>query len=311
MLSHPGAQLLIRLPVAISSDCPSQPHLVYLSHVVASPGHGAAPPGHTVAPPGHTMASPGHSMAPPSHITASSNHIAAPPGLLVSLWHLLATPWHLLAIPQHLMAISWHLLVTLWNVLAMPWHFLTTSHHLLTTASPGHIMASSGHSMASPDSDGSFPCLEALQAGPPSPVSCRGHHGGHQQQGHACPTSHGGTWTTQYWQRWQSRWIILATETSQGLETTTLCLGHKKLGPACPSQGSPIPISTPQELSGWEGVEITPGTVGVMAGPAHLSSEHPPRTLPAFPPTWAENTPPRTACEESYFRVALFFFSPL
>lgn len=67
----------------------------------------------------------------------------------------------------------------------------------------------------------------------------------------------------------------------------------------------------PPRAVGWEGVEITPGTVGVMAGPAHLSSEHPPRTLPAFPPTWAENTPPRTACEESYFRVALFFFSPL
>lgn len=261
MLSHPGAQLFIRLPIAISSDCPSQPHLVYPSHVVASPGHGAAPPGHTVAPPGHIMASPGHSMAPPSHITASSNHIAAPPGLTVaSPGHPMASLGHTTEPHGHFMAPPGHIVECPGHAMAPPSHITSSPHH--TRAPPGHIMASSGHSMASPDSDGSFPCLEALQAGPPSPVSCRGHHGGHQQQGRACPPSHGGTRTTQYWQRRQSRWIILATETSQGLETTNLCLGHKKLGPACPSQGSPVPVSTPQELSGGKGLRSRLGQWG-------------------------------------------------
>lgn len=195
MLSHPGAQLLIRLPVAISSDCPSQPHLVHPSHVVASPGHGAAPPGHTVAPPGHIMASPGHSMAPPSHITASSNRIAAPPGLIVaSPGHPMAPLGHTTAPHGHFMAPPDHIVECPGHAMAPPSHITSSPDH--TTASPGHIMASSGHSMASPDSDGSCPCLEALQAGSPSPVSCRGHQGGHQQQGRACPPSHGGTRTT-------------------------------------------------------------------------------------------------------------------
>lgn len=108
-------------------------------------------PGHVVAFPGHVIAPAGHIVAPTGLIVAPTGHTTASPGLIV------ASPGHTTAPPGHIMA------------------------------SPGHTMTSPGHTVALPGGDGSFPCLESLQAGPPSLVPCKGHQAARWQQGPAHP----------------------------------------------------------------------------------------------------------------------------
>lgn len=94
---------------------------------------------------------PGHVVAFPGHVIAPSGHIVAPTGLIV------APPGLIVASPGLIMA------------------------------SPGHTMTLPGHTVAPPGGDGSFPCLESLQARPPSLVSCKGHQAARWQQGPAHP----------------------------------------------------------------------------------------------------------------------------
>lgn len=254
----------------------------------------------------HLLATPWHLLVTSWHLPATSLYLRAIPQ------HLLPTPWHVLATPQHLLAIPWHRLVTLWNVLATPWHLLATSCHLLIT--PQHPLATSRHLLAT--------LWHLLMATAPSPawkLSRQSHHPW-------CPagdirevTTAGPCLSPCRW--WHKDHAVLAAKAN-----LMDFIGYRNLSGIGDSDLVPWPQKAGSSLSlpGFSRSHFKPPRAvgvgrswdhawdrGVMAGPAHLSSEHPPRTLPVFPPTWAENTPPRTACEESYFRDALFFFSPL
>lgn len=75
------------------------------------------------------------------------------------------------------------------------------------------------------------------------------------------------------------------------------------------------PFQPPRSPQGGKGLGSSPGPRVARAGPApgaQLSSEHSlQRCQFSLPPSQAgRNTPPHTASKKSYFRVALFFFSP-
>lgn len=181
-------------------------------------------PDHAVVPPGHITAFPGHTAAPPSHTTAPSGHVVASPG------HTMAPPDHITAPPSHI------------------------------TASPGHIMALPSHLLA------------VMSPSPASKLSRQHHHpsrgdqSAQQQQNpannHANNHAHAWHKDPHYHPGTQSRQTLWAAETPQGLGTATLCLGHTNPSPVCPSRHSPLPISTPQDPSGWEEAGITGAMMG-------------------------------------------------